>query len=72
MRTNVKNLYTWVHNHYVRNKGQHDHVDFILFARDYGVIYSSIDDLKDEKNQIMLGYALQTHRLYLGIEFSKT
>jgi len=58
----------WLHNHYIKNKGIEDAIEFIIFANKNGIMYSSIKDLKDEKARTMIGYALQTKRLWLPEE----
>jgi len=65
-RATIKYLYTWMHNSHIKNKSIERKVEYMIVARlEGGIIYSSIDDLKDEKNKIMIGYALQTRRMYL-------
>jgi hypothetical protein len=68
MRQSVRTLYMWLHNNYIKNKGIETSIEFIIFANKNGIVYSSIEDLKDEKVRTMIGYALQTRRLWLPEE----
>lgn len=58
-RTSIRYVANWVWSSYIRNQPKENKIEFMIISREHGVIYSSIEDLTNDVNRLMLGWALE-------------